>query len=130
MVTDPISDFLTRIKNGYGARKTEITSPYSRFREEVGKILEQEGYIGPIKVGSDNNHKMLVVSLQYNGNQPAMENVQRVSRPGQRIYATSHKLPRVLTGYGMAIVSTSKGIMTDRKARKARLGGEVICKVW
>lgn len=130
MVNDPISDFLTRIKNGYMAHKESVVAPHSRVKEELSRILKAKGYIGNYKTAEEDGRKALLVELKYTGTRGAIENITRVSKPGQRIYEKTHKIPHVLTGYGIAIVSTSKGMMTDTEARKAKLGGEVICKIW
>ena len=130
MVNDPISDFLTRIKNGYMAHKESIMAPYSKMKEELSRILKVRGYIASYKTTEENGRKTIVVALKYKGLVGAIEGITRVSKPGQRIYEKSHKIPHVMTGYGMSIVSTSKGVMTDTEARKAKLGGEVLCKIW
>jgi len=130
MVNDPISDFLTRIKNGYMAHKESIMAPYSKMKEELARILKVRGYIAGYKTLEENGRKTMVVTLKYKGLTGAIEGITRVSKPGQRIYEKTHKIPHVMTGYGMSIVSTSKGVMTDAEARKAKLGGEVICKIW
>lgn len=130
MVSDPLGDFLTRIKNGYMSRKETVTSPFSKARAEVARILAAAGYISKYETSSEDKKKQLTVTLKYTGTRPAIENVVRVSKPGQRIYEKQHKIPYVQTGYGIAIVSTSKGILSDKEARKAKVGGEIICKVW
>lgn len=130
MVNDPISDFLTRIKNGYMAHKEAVLAPYSKMKEELARILKGREYIAGYKTLEENGRKTIVITLKYKGLTPAVEGITRVSKPGQRIYEKTHKIPHVMTGYGMSIVSTSKGIMTDGEARKAKLGGEVICKIW
>ena len=132
MVNDPIADLLIRIKNGYQAQKSEVSVPYSNMKDAVTAILIKEGYVQSAKKEQASKGKKLtlVIKLSYDGKKPAMENVIRVSKPGQRSYAPHYKLPHVMTGYGTAIISTSKGIMTDEEARKAHLGGEVLCKVW
>ena len=130
MVNDPLSDFLARIKNGYMAHRDSVDAPYSKMKEEIARILKARGYVAGYKTSEENNRKTIVVELKYNGLTAAIEGITRVSKPGQRVYEKTHKIPHVLTGYGMAIVSTSKGIMTDKEARKAKLGGEVLCKIW
>lgn len=130
MVNDPISDFLTRIKNGYLAHKESVVVPHSKAKEELARILKGRGYIGNYKTNEESGRKSIIIDLKYTGTKAAVENIVRVSKPGQRIYEKTHKLPHVLTGYGIAIVSTSKGMMTDTEARKAKVGGEVICKIW
>jgi len=139
MINDPIADFLIRIKNGYLAKKTEVSVPYSKIKENLGKILVEEGYLEKLKIpacpaGRRNPkseiRKNLVLTLKYEKKKPALTDVQRVSKPGLRIYVDKTKIPKVLGGLGITIISTPKGLMTDKEARKKGLGGEVICKVW
>jgi small subunit ribosomal protein S8 len=135
MVNDPIADFLIRIKNGYMAHKTSVVSPCSGIVQEIARILKSTQYIKDYSVTEDKGKKgtgkkEIEVVLKYEGLKPSLEGIIRVSKPGQRIYEESKKLPHVMTGYGMAIVSTSKGIMTAEEARKAKIGGEVLCKIW
>jgi len=139
MINDPIGDMLIRIKNGYLARKDVVEVPYSRMKEEIAKILVKEGYlesskskISPPKRRSRRNSKfkILELKLKYEGKGPAIEEVKRISKPGVRIYAKADEIPKVKYGFGITIVSTPKGIMTDKEARKKNLGGEVICQVW
>lgn len=127
MVTDSIADFLIRIQNGYMAGKRSIAASYSVMNMQIGTILKKEGYIADIEKEGTRGMK---VTLKYTGSQPALTRVVRVSKPGQRIYERSRRLPHVLTGYGIAIVSTSQGIKTDNEARNANVGGEVLCKIW
>jgi small subunit ribosomal protein S8 len=126
MVTDTIADFLIRIKNGYMAHKETVSIPCANILMEIGAILKREGYIADMV--KENN--TIVITLLYTSGRPAFEQVVRVSSPGQRIYEGVKKLPHVMTGYGMAIVSTPKGLLTDTEARKQKVGGEVICKIW
>lgn len=135
MVNDTISDFLSRIKNGYMARNTNVRAPFAKTLEAIAKVLLKEGYILGVKyqvssVKSGKEKKELVLTLKYEGKKPAIEQIVRVSKPGARIYATVATIPYVLSGYGIAIVSTSKGLLTNKEARKQKLGGEVICKIW
>lgn len=129
MISDPIADFLSRIKNGYLARKAEIIVSYSKFGESLAKILMEEGYIEKIKIKNE-KRKMIELTLKYEGKKPALTDLERVSTPGLRIYVERREVPKVLGGLGIAIISTSQGLMTDKEARKKRLGGEVICKIW
>lgn len=126
MINDPIADMLIRIKNGYMARKSAVVIPYSKFKGNLAKILEKEEYIGSFKKEGNN----LEVVLKYENGQAKLSNVIRVSKPGLRIYEGKKKLPRVLGGLGIAVVSTPKGLMTVKEARKKGLGGEIICKIW
>ena len=132
VVNDPIGDMLIRIKNGYLARKDVVEVPYSKMKEEIAKILVKEGYLKNVKYQMENVKwkKTLILTLKYEGKRPAIEGVKRISKPGVRIYAKAGEIPKVKYGFGITIVSTSKGIMTDREAKKKNLGGEVICQVW
>lgn len=129
---DSIADFLIRIKNGYLVKKEQVESPWSKMREATARLLAKYGYLGRVKVEKvDQAKKKIVVELKYNSEGgPAITGVKRVSRPGRRIYAPADKIPYALGGAGITIVSTSRGIMTDREARKKNLGGEVIGQVW
>jgi small subunit ribosomal protein S8 len=129
VVNDPIGDMLIRIKNGYLARKDVVEVPYSKMKEEIAKILVKEGYLKKFKI-ENLKFKILKLELKYEGKRPAIEGVKRISKPGVRIYAKAGEIPKVKYGFGITIVSTSKGIMTDREAKKKNLGGEVICQVW
>lgn len=131
-MTDPIADMLTRIRNGVSARHEEVSIPSSKMKVEVAKILKDEGYILNYKVtGETASEKTLVVGLKYGPNDEKVINgIKRISSPGLRVYAKSDKLPRVLNGLGIAIISTSQGLMTDRDARKNHAGGEVVAYVW
>lgn len=130
MFTDPIADMLTRIRNACQARKSELVMPYSKFKENLAKLLMQEGFLGAVSTLED-QHKMLKISLKYAPNgDPVIGGINRVSTPGQRIYLSSEKLPRTNSGFGVTVVSTSKGLLTDRQARKERVGGEVVCQIW
>ena len=128
MMTDPISDMLTRIRNGQAARKTSVTMPTSKMKVAVAKVLKDEGYIADYSVSSENK-ATLTVTLKYFEGKAVIESLKRVSRPGLRIYKQTDELPKVNGGLGVAIISTSRGLMTDRAARKAGHGGEVLCYV-
>ena len=128
---DQISDLLTRIKNGYMARKATILAPYSRAKEDVAKVLEKSSYVEKVSiVSSQKSFKELEITLRYEDSKPALTNVERVSKPGLRIYSKKSRLPKVLSGLGIAVVTTSKGVMTDKEARKKGIGGELIARVW
>ena len=130
-MTDPIADFLTRIRNAIIARKARIELPASKIKARLAEILTQEGYIGGFAVNPEGPQGTIVVNLRYDGqHRAAIEGVRRVSRPGQRTYVAKDGIPKVRSGLGVAILTTSKGIMTDREARKQGVGGEVICEVW
>ena len=127
---DPISDMLTRIRNGQSAGKVHVSMPLSKQKMAVADVLKQEGYISDyMKEEIAGAHPQLSVVLKYYEGKPVIERIQRVSRPGLRIYKTKDRLPRIMGGLGIAIVSTSKGLMTDRAARAAGHGGEVVCIV-
>ncbi len=130
MHTDPISDFLTRLRNAQDARHEAIESPSSRMKMTLAKILQREGFVGDVSERTEGVKKILTVGLKYNGKEPAIRAIKRVSKPGLRIYRKSSELPRVLSDIGIAIVSTSAGVMTNKEARKRKLGGEVICEVY
>lgn len=129
MMTDPIADLLTRIRNGQMAEKVSVRIPASRLKLAVAKVLQDEGYIEACREVTEDGRPLIEVALKYHDGQPVIERLERVSTPGLRRYEGKHKLPRVEGGMGVAIVSTSKGIMSDRAARKAGLGGEILCIV-
>ena len=129
MMTDPISDMLTRIRNGQKARKTAVSMPASNAKEAVARVLADEGYITSYKTDGEGSKKSLTVELKYFNGAPVIERVQRVSRPGLRVFRGKDDLPKVLGGLGVAIVSTSSGVMSDREARSKGIGGEVICVI-
>lgn len=129
MITDPISDMLTRIRNASTVRKAEVRIPYSKLKLAIAKILAQEGYVAAVeKVGT--GHGDIRIVLKYESTEPIIRAITRVSKPGHRAYAGYGDLPRVLSDRGIAIVSTSQGVMTNKEARKRKLGGEVICEVF
>ena len=128
-MTDPIADMLTRIRNGLGAKKAEVIMPASRLKMAVAQVLKDEGYITDYAVRDEGAKPKLQVVLKYYNGKPVIEKLQRVSRPGLRVYKQKTDLPKVLGGLGIAIVSTSQGVMTDRAARKAGYGGEILCVV-
>lgn len=125
---DPIADMLTRIRNGQAANKVAISMPSSKLKVAIANVLAEEGYVEGFKV-VEGVKPELEITLKYFQNKPVVESIQRVSRPGLRIYKRKDELPKVMGGLGIAVVSTSKGVMTDRAARQAGLGGEIICYV-
>ena len=131
-MTDPIADMLTRIRNGIAAEHESVVIPSSKMKVEIARILKQEGYINGYKVEGDNaKDKTITVDLKYGPEkQKVISGLKRISKPGLRVYAKGNEIPRVLNGLGIAIISTSQGLMTDRDARKANLGGEVVAYVW
>lgn len=128
-MTDPIADMLTRIRNGQKARKVSVAMPASTIKAAVAEVLKEEGYITGYSVEGEGAARTLTVELKYFQGEPVIERIQRVSRPGLRIYRGKDELPRVLGGLGVAIVSTSAGLMSDRQARVKGIGGEVLCVV-
>ena len=130
MYTDPIADMLTRIRNAVRSRKSEVILPFSKFKASLAKLLFQEGFVGGVSE-VEGQFKMLQIDLKYGPNgDSVITEIQRVSKPGQRIYLPVEKLPRTNSGLGITVVSTSKGLVTDRQARKERIGGEVVCQIW
>ena len=129
MMTDPIADLLTRIRNGQMAEKVSVRIPASRLKLAVAKVLQDEGYIEACHEVTEDGRPLIEVALKYHDGRPVIERLERVSKPGLRRYEGKHTLPRVDGGMGVAIVSTSQGIMSDRAARKAGLGGEILCIV-
>ncbi|MFH0864041.1 MAG: 30S ribosomal protein S8 [Candidatus Gottesmanbacteria bacterium] len=132
MFVDPIANLLSIIKNGYLAKKKQVVVPYSRFGQNLLKILVDEGYLKEIKKQKTKNKKQdeLVILLKYDGKKPVMTDIKKVSKPGLRVYVGKMDIPRVLSGLGINIVSTSAGLMVDKEARQKGYGGEIICKVW
>ena len=128
-MTDPIADMLTRIRNGQKARKVSISMPSSKEKQAIASVLKEEGYSTSFETSGDGAAKVLSVELKYFEGAPVIETVKRVSKPGLRVYRGKEELPRVLGGLGIAIVSTSVGLMSDRQAREKGVGGEVICTV-
>lgn len=130
MMTDPIADYLTRVRNAIQARHKKVDIPASKLKREVTKLLLEYRYITDYTDVSDDKQGTLRISLKYSEDQPAISGLKRISKPGIRVYAGADELPRVLNGLGIAIISTSRGLMTDKRARKERVGGEVLCYVW
>ncbi len=128
-MTDPISDMLTRIRNGQKARKVSVSMPASKAKEAVAVVLKDEGYVTDYSTDGEGASKSLTIELKYFEGVPVIEKIQRASRPGLRIYRGKEDLPKVLGGLGVAIVSTSAGVMSDRQAREKGIGGEVLCVV-
>jgi small subunit ribosomal protein S8 len=128
-MSDPIADMLTRIRNAQGASKATVSMPSSKLRVAISKVLKEEGYIADYQVGGEGKPE-LSITLKYFQGKPVIENVQRVSRPGLRIYKSKDELPKIKGGLGIAIVSTSLGVMTDRMARAKGHGGEILCTLF
>ena len=139
-MTDPIADMLNRIKNAQAVNHSTVEVPFSNFKYEIAKILEKHGFIEKVEKKGRKVKRTIVITLKYlpaealtkagHDKTPAISGLKRVSKPGQRIYLDSTKIKRVKGGYGMAIISTSRGLMIDKEARKQRLGGEVLCEIW
>lgn len=127
---DPISDMLTRIRNAQMVEKASVSMPASNVKQAIAKVLQDEGYIVDFKVEQEGVHPSLTIELKYYNGEPVIEKLERVSRPGLRIYKPSDELPTVNNGLGIAVISTSKGVMTDQHARKLGVGGEVLCYVY
>ena len=131
MTTDPIADMLTRIRNAIAARHPKVDVPASRLKAEIARILKDEGYILNYKPADEGSKKLIRIYLKYTpGNVPVISHIERVSRPGCRVYVGSKEVPRVLGGLGVNVLTTPKGVMTGKEARKMGVGGEVLCQVW
>ena len=130
MTTDPIADIIIRIKNAHMARHAVVEVPFSRIKKSIADILVEEGYVTDVAVKEGKPFNSLVLTLKYIGRLPAINDVKRLSKPGRRLYAPAKQLPKALGGYGITILSTSKGVMTDKKARKENVGGELLCQIW
>jgi small subunit ribosomal protein S8 len=131
MISDPIADMLTRVRNALKARFQKVDVPASKLKTEVARILKDEGYILNYKIVDDGNHKAIRVYLKYTAaNQPVISHIERVSRPGCRVYVGSTDIPKVLGGLGVNILTTPKGVMTGKSARKEGVGGELLCQIW
>jgi len=129
MMTDPIADMLTRVRNAQSASKFDVTMPSSKLKIAIAKVLQSEGYIAGFS--SDNETKpTLTIALKYHDGRPVIDEIKRISRPGLRIYKNKHELPKILNGLGVAIISTSAGVMSDREARASGRGGEILCTVY
>lgn len=130
-ITDPIADLLTRIRNANSAKHETVDVPASNLKKEIVNILVEEGYIKSYQVIDDTKQGIIRITLKYGSNKSkVIQGIRRVSKPGLRVYATSENMPRVMRGLGIAVISTSKGVMTDKKARKENVGGEVLAYVW
>ncbi len=132
MFTDPISDMLTRIRNASAVRKTEVIIPFSKIKLAIAQILEREGFVEKIENEEEGvtTRKDIRIHLKYNGRIPVINGLDRVSKPGRRLYVNQNNLPKIRNGMGIAIISTSQGLVTNKEAHKRKLGGEVICEVY
>ncbi|TAN24697.1 MAG: 30S ribosomal protein S8 [Acidobacteria bacterium] len=130
-LTDPVADLLTRIRNAVHAHHANLNLPSSKLKLEIVRILQSEGYVGEFKLQDDKGHPRIQVELKYGPNdQPVISNLRRISQPGCRVYVGTHQIRPVLGGMGISILSTPRGVMTGREARKQRVGGELLCEVW
>jgi small subunit ribosomal protein S8 len=129
-MSDPIADFLTRIRNGIMSRKATVECPRSHLKLQIASILQQEGFIDGVSEHSGEHQGVIEVALRWHDTQNAISGLRRASRPGQRIYVKAKAVPKVRNGLGIAIISTSSGVMSDREARKRGVGGELLCEVW
>jgi len=131
MMTDPIADLLARIRNGAHARHAQVVCPASKQKLAIATVLRENGFVGDVRVEEGRARKQLVVGLRYDSDgRPLIVGMRRVSRPGRRVYVGSGGIPKVRSGLGVAVLSTSRGILSDRAARAAKLGGELLCEVW
>ncbi|MBK8029774.1 MAG: 30S ribosomal protein S8 [Anaerolineae bacterium] len=134
MISDPIADMLTRIRNGLLAGMSTVEVPASKLKVEIARILKEEGYIEDYSLGEQKPFSLITINLKYHGSRrerkPVITHIQRVSKPGRRVYRSRADLPRVMSGIGIAIVTTPKGVMTAQQARREHVGGEVLCYVW
>ena len=129
-LSDPIGDMIARIKNAQSRSHKKVELPSSNFKIKIAEILKNEGFVKDFKVNSENNKNLLLLELKYHSGNPVINTFERVSKPGRRIFSSADGLPKINNGLGIAIVSTPKGVMTDLDARKQRVGGEIICKVF
>lgn len=129
-MTDPITDMLNRIRNAQAVLKETVALPFSKLKYELAKILKKHGLIEKVETRRRKLNRIILLTLNYENKQPVIKGLKRVSKPGQRIYKGVHEIKPVRGGYGLSIISTSKGLLTDREARKKKLGGEVVCEVW
>lgn len=129
-MTDPIADMIIRIQNGYMARKDEVELPHSKVKEAIALLLKRERYVEDVSIADVKPQKVITMKLRYVAGSPAVTKVKRISKPGLRKYATTTSIPRALGGYGVTIISTSKGVMSDKEARKLGIGGELLCSIW
>ncbi len=131
MMTDPIADLLARIRNGGHARHARVVCPASKEKLAIANVLRENGYVGEVRLDENGARKRLVVGLRYDSEgRPMIVGMRRVSRPGRRVYVGYGRIPKVRSGLGLAVLSTSRGVLSDRAARQARLGGELLCEVW
>ena len=129
-LSDPIGDMLARIKNAQMRNSKKVLMPSSKFKTKIADVLKNEGYINGFNVDKNDNKQVLIIDLKYNSGSPVISVIERVSKPGRRVFSSAQSLPKINNGLGIAIISTPKGVMTDIDARKQKVGGEIICKVF
>ncbi len=129
-LTDPIADMLTRIRNANSAKHSTVSIPFSKIKESIANILKNEGYIVDFEIKEEGSKKDIVVSLKFVDGEEVIKGLKRISKPGRRVYSSVENLPKVLGGLGIAVVSTPKGVLTDKECRKHSVGGEVLCYIW
>ena len=129
-MTDPIADMLTQIRNASALGYPRVIIPFSKLKFALAKILKKEGYLGEVKELKKDTHPQLKIALKYTDGQPIIRDIKRISKSGRRVYVQKNRVPYVRQGFGLAIISTSQGLITDREARKRKVGGEIICQVW
>ena len=129
-MTDPIADMLTRVRNSQAVNKETVSLPFSEFKFNLAKIILKNGYLADVKKNTEENKSEIILTLGYDNNKPLISHIKRLSRPGRRIYTSKDKIRPVLRNYGISIISTSAGLMTNKEARKNNLGGELICEIW
>ena len=129
-LTDPIADMLTRIRNANAAKHASVSIPFSRIKESIANILKNEGYIVDYEIKEEGANKDIVVTLKFVDGEEVVKGLRRISKPGRRVYSSVDNLPKVLGGLGIAIVSTPKGVLTDKECRKHSVGGEILCYIW
>lgn len=130
VTTDPIADMLTRIRNANQQKHETVSIPYSNLKNDLANILKNEGFVTDFVVNEEGNHKNIVITLKYKGNERVITGLKRVSKPGLRQYAKANEIPKVLNGLGIVVLSTSQGLMTDKEARAKNIGGEVLAYIW
>ena len=128
--TDPVADYLTRIRNAVRARHKRVDVPASKLKREISRLLTEQGYVAGVSDAGGGARAMLRIQLRYSDGRSAISGLKRISKPGRRVYLSAPDVPRVMNGLGIAIVSTSKGLLTDRQAREQNIGGEILCQVW
>lgn len=129
-MTDPIADMLTRIRNAVAVKKPEVILPFSKLKFNIAKVLETEKYLAKVEKINNGQFDEIKISLSYTDKGPSIRHIKRISTPGQRIYVSGKEIPVVLNGFGTAVISTSKGIMTNKEAKKQNIGGELVCEIW